>query len=317
MEDDDTTFCFTPCRRDANCNCKICEASINATLDLLPISAQKTSLTKISSSKPSPPETPLFFDPGSISTPESEKSHVPVVNLNNRNDLKITGLKVKRKRMEIGCALMNKCVLVVCLSLVLKLGFSAVSSGVMETKLSPEIVREMSERSLGFNDVKEKLGFFNNEIQILVGGIEPSFKLPNWEIVQDGLMLRSRCRLYKSGMEEVSVWGWPLQTSGLIATDFDSRSFTILSGRVTEWSNGELSGVIRNTNASWEQGKWSASLWRLDENTWILEYKRNFVFDNTRPYSSAMEFLRFKTMRSFQWIKQLWRFSNSNHLAPT
>ena len=53
---------------------------------------------------------------------------------------------------------------------------------------------------------------------------------------QDGLLLNSRCTLYKSAMEEVFIWGWPLQTAGLLTTGFSSRSFTILSGRVTEVS---------------------------------------------------------------------------------
>lgn len=46
--------------------------------------------------------------------------------------------------------------------------------------------------------------------------------------------MNSRCVLYKSATEEVSVWGWPLQTAGLLTTGFSSRSFSILSGRVTE-----------------------------------------------------------------------------------
>ncbi|KAI3803925.1 hypothetical protein L1987_32091 [Smallanthus sonchifolius] len=314
MEDD--SFCFTPCRRDANCTCKICQASINATLDLLPISAQRSSLIKISYSKPSPPETPIFFNPCTVSTPTSSLTVSPLVNSTVRTDLPV---KLQRKKTEFGYGLMmmKSALLLLCLSVVGKLGFSIVTSGGMKTKLSPEIVRNLSEKSLGFQDVKERLGFLNNELQILLGATEASSTIPNWEIVQDGLILRSRCQLYKSAIEEVSIWGWPLQTSGLLTTDFASRSFTILSGRVTEWSNGELSGLIRTANTSWEQEKWSASVWHLDENTWILEYKRSFVFDNTKPFASAMDFLKFKMMRSFDWKKQLWKFSNANYLAPT
>lgn len=46
--------------------------------------------------------------------------------------------------------------------------------------------------------------------------------------------MNSRCTLYKSTTEEVSIWGWPLQTAGLLTAGFSSRSLTILSGRVTE-----------------------------------------------------------------------------------
>lgn len=52
--------------------------------------------------------------------------------------------------------------------------------------------------------------------------------------LQGSLLLHSHCVLYKSAMEEVRIWGWPLQTAGLLTTAFSSRSFTILSGRVTE-----------------------------------------------------------------------------------
>ncbi|KVH93526.1 uncharacterized protein LOC112517358 [Cynara cardunculus var. scolymus] len=320
-----STRCLsTRCRRDANCKCDICIASFNATLDLLPMSVQRSSLTRLSSSKPSPPQTPIFCNPSTDSTPESETSRLmvsPPLNSTLRTDFR---QKIKRKKIEFGdSVMMMKWFLVLCLILITKFGFSFVTSRVMKAKLSLEIVRNLSEKSQGFHDVNERLEFLNGELQDLVGdGVpESSSTNPNCEIVQDGLILRSRCQLYKSGMEEVSIWGWPLQTAGLLTTKFASRSFTILSGRVTEWSNGELSCLIRKANTSWEQEKWSASLWRLDENTWILEYKRSFVFDNAKPFSSAMEFLKFRMMSAFQWMKQLWRFSlcfvDGNHLTPT
>lgn len=48
------------------------------------------------------------------------------------------------------------------------------------------------------------------------------------------MLINSRCVLYKSMVEEVSIWGWPLLTAGLLATEYSSRSFTSISGRVTE-----------------------------------------------------------------------------------
>ncbi|KAL3638406.1 hypothetical protein CASFOL_017777 [Castilleja foliolosa] len=44
---------------------------------------------------------------------------------------------------------------------------------------------------------------------------------------KDGLLLNSRCVLYKSMSEEVSIWGWPLQTSGLLTAEhsFDRSAF--------------------------------------------------------------------------------------------
>lgn len=175
-----TTEHDTRCRRDANCNCKICIASINATLDLMPISSQRSSLTyKLSSSKLSPPETPIFFNPSTISTPKSENSGLivpPPVRSTPRVDLQVKIKKRnKKKKKEFGFGLLIKCVLVLCLVLFVR-------SRVMMTKLSPEIVRNLSEKSSGFRDVKQRFGFLNNELQLLVP--EASFTDPNWEIVR-------------------------------------------------------------------------------------------------------------------------------------
>lgn len=40
--------------------------------------------------------------------------------------------------------------------------------------------------------------------------------------------------IYRSLAEELSVWGSPLQTSGILAAGVSARSLTILSGRITE-----------------------------------------------------------------------------------
>lgn len=53
-------------------------------------------------------------------------------------------------------------------------------------------------------------------------------------------MLNSKCVMYKSAIEEVSIWGWPLQTAGLFHTGFFSSSFTVLSGRVTEVTKSNI-----------------------------------------------------------------------------
>lgn len=42
--------------------------------------------------------------------------------------------------------------------------------------------------------------------------------------------------MYKSAIEEVTIWGWPLQTAGMITTGFSFRTLIILSGRLTEVS---------------------------------------------------------------------------------
>lgn len=43
-----------------------------------------------------------------------------------------------------------------------------------------------------------------------------------------------RCTVYKSVAEEVSVWGSPLRTSGLLPATLSARHLTLLSGEITE-----------------------------------------------------------------------------------
>lgn len=144
------------------------------------------------------------------------------------------------------------------------------------------------------------------EIHGLVGGksLNGSSLDFKWEIIQDGLLLNSRYTLYKTAVEEVSIWGWPLQTAGLLTTTFSSQSFTVLSGRVTEWTNGKAAYLIRKSNSSWIQGKWSASAVHFDGNTWILEYKRSSIIENGNLLSAALEFLEFRITRQLQKMKQ-------------
>nr|XP_043625023.1 uncharacterized protein LOC122596500 [Erigeron canadensis] len=300
------------CRRNKNCVCKTCISSIISTLDLLPtFTAQKPSLIKIkslSSNSNSPPETPKFFTSSNVSTPDSTNSK------NHHHRLRIK--KLKKTELLSFLKMLVKCALIMMLVLILRPGSLF---NMMEIKVSDEKVTNLSEKSrLGFADLKDKFGVLRNALKEVVGDDDHGLVTnPTCHIIQDGLILRSSCQLYQSGSEEVSVWGWPYQTTGLVKTEFDSRSFTVLSGRVTEWSNGVLSCLIRQANTSWEQGKWITYVWRLDENTWILEYKRSFLFDNTHPFSSAMEFLKYKMMRALQWMKKLWNLSDGIPLAPT
>ncbi|KAK8332596.1 hypothetical protein V6Z11_A10G150800 [Gossypium hirsutum] len=213
MEDDvrtetrDSNY-FPGCRKDANCKCEICLASINATLDLMPLSVQKSSF-----------------------------------------------------------------------------------SGFLKPILTSDVARSIGERASIMQDLNGKLRFLQNELK----GFH-NLKVSNcsntdsvWEIDQGSLLLNSHCLLYKSAMEEVKIWGWPLQTAGLLTTGFSSKSFTILSGRVSEWSNGRSGFIItRKANASWVQSKWGTSVIQMDPNTWIFEYQRSWILDNPRLISATL-----------------------------
>ncbi|KAI3803924.1 hypothetical protein L1987_32090 [Smallanthus sonchifolius] len=152
--------------------CKICIASIIATLEWMPV------YTQTRSSKPSPPETPIFFNSSTVSTPESETSHLTApqrVNSTLRTDLR---LKIKKKkRAEFGYAIMTmmKCVLVLSLIPIGRFTFTIVTSRIIETKLcDQEIARNLSDKSLGFQDV----GFLINKHKNIVGD-------PNWKTVRE------------------------------------------------------------------------------------------------------------------------------------
>ncbi|XWS22318.1 hypothetical protein CRYUN_Cryun29cG0023500 [Craigia yunnanensis] len=306
MEDDIRSetrdSCYYPgCRKDANCNCEICLASINATLDLMPASIQKSSFTKLSSSKLNVvDQTPIFFDPSIMSTPRSTSCCLvesPVM----KSTARLNWREKKEKKEKKGNkgsfgAVFRKFFLGLSLVLVMEIGFSWVFGGFVRPALTMDIVRSIGERTLVMQDLNEKLRFLQNELKGFANGKVSNCSNTDsiWEIDQGSLLLNSHCILYKSAMEEVRIWGWPLQTAGLLTTGFSSRLFTILSGRVTEWSNGKIGFVTRKANASWVQRKWGTSVIQLDPNTWIMEYQRSSLLENPRLFSATMELLKYR-----------------------
>ncbi|KAK1387816.1 Sigma non-opioid intracellular receptor 1 like [Heracleum sosnowskyi] len=311
----DTSCYFPGCRKDANCNCEMCLASINATLDLMPLSVQRSSLTKLSSTPIS--RTPVPFSPNVLSTPISRISPVrmalsPVMKSNKK--LRFEGDVKKKEKREVGFVGvgLKRLFFGFCLVLVLEFGFSWVVSRGLRTELSSDLVRNLGEDSWGLRDLNERFAYLSNGVKGLIGvkNLNGSFVDDTWEINQDGLLLNSYLTLYKSVAEEVRIWGWPLQTAGLLTTTFSSKSYTVLSGRVTEWTNGKAGFVIRRASTSWTQEKWSASVVQLDRNTWILEYKRSSITENAGLLSAVLEFLRFRITRLLQKMNQeFWLFS--------
>ncbi|KAK4434035.1 hypothetical protein Salat_0566200 [Sesamum alatum] len=302
---------FPGCRKDANCNCEICIASINATLDLMPPSMHRSSLTRFSASRPVISRSPVPFGPSSadLSTPKpSGRARTPAVSP-PPGSIERTGFeeKVEREKRELGYGVLMRVFWVLILVLGVEYGFSWLVSGVLKPRLSPGIVKNLGEKSRDFESLGRRFHFLKNELEELVGKEVSSCSSvdSSWRISQDGLLLHSRCVLYKSMIEEVSIWGWPLQAAGLLETEFSSRSFSIISGQVAEWSNAEAKYLIRKaTNSSWEQGKWTASVVQLDPNTWILEYRRSFLIDNPKLVSAAGEVLKFRLTRQIEKMKQ-------------
>ncbi|XP_028773526.1 uncharacterized protein LOC114730595 [Neltuma alba] len=307
--------CYYPdCLKDANCDCKFCLESY-ATLDRVPVSIQKSSLTKLSASRPNVEHTPISFDVSILSTPTSNASHNSpplAVKSDARVNLDEKMKNEKKREWDFSGVKLFRLVLGLCFILSAEVAFTLLVSGIFRPVLSPDVMKRIGEKSSVVQDLNGKFRFLQKELQDIVNGKVQNCSYGNsvWEISQNGVLLNSRCTLYKSAAEEVAIWGWPLQTAGLLTTGFSSRTFTILSGRVTEWNAGQVGYLIRKANASWVQPKWGASVVQLDSSTWVLEYKRRFVFDSTRLYSAALEFFKHRISRMAGTVKkEFWLFA--------
>ncbi|MCD7447567.1 hypothetical protein HAX54_031596 [Datura stramonium] len=73
----------------------------------------------------------------------------------------------------------------------------------------------------------------------------------------------------------------------------------------------EIGYLIRKSNSSWTQQKWSASAVQLDPNTWILEYSQSPLTENGKLVSAVLEFLKYRLRREVQKLKQEFWLSSS------
>ncbi|KAM3248992.1 hypothetical protein P3L10_010761 [Capsicum annuum] len=318
--DDKESYYFPECRKDTNC--EICIASFNAALDLMhkkPIKKHPVAR------KLHFPEIPVSHSPSTtLSTPKSSSnrsassSMSPPLNSTARVSFHA---KVKRRKSGFGFGvLLMRLIFGLAVVFGLELGFSWMVSGFWKHRFLVEMVKNLSEKSWGLKNLEERLIFLEMELDGVINGGEIASCSPlhsTWKINQpvkkmrDGLLLNSRCTLYKSNSEELSIWGWPLQTAGLLTAGFSARTYTILSGRLTEWSNGGIGYSIGKANSSWTQQKWSASPVQLDPNTWILEYSRSPLTENGKLVSAVLEFLKFRLRRKVQKLKQEFWLSSS------
>ncbi|KAL8486425.1 hypothetical protein ACS0TY_023205 [Phlomoides rotata] len=312
---------FPGCKKDANCSCEICIASINATLDLVPQSSHRHSFKKIPASKISVSRTPVSFNPDfDVPTPKSRDSDDVVLDSpppRFAERVRFQEKVKKRRKVELGYgSLVMRIFWGLILVFGVDYGISSMVSGVFEARLSTDIVKNLGSKSREFDSLGRRFLFLKEELEEIVGKEVLSCNSNDdslWKIEQDGMLLNSRCVLYKSMVEEVSIWGWPLQTSGLLASSYSSRSFTSISGSVTELSLGGTGYSVRkDENSSWTQGKWSTSVVQFDPNTWILEYRRSFLVDNANLLlSSAMDFLKFRLRKEFRKMRhEFWAFGN-------
>lgn len=167
----------------------MCLASINATLDLMPLSVQRSSVTKLSSTPIS--RTPIPFSPSVVSTPESRVSPVamalsPVMKSSKK--LRFEGGVEKTEKREVGGlgVVLRRLFFGFCLVLGLEFGFSWVVSRGLRPELSSGLVRNLGEGSWGLRDLNERFAYLRNGIKGLIGekNLNCSFVDDTWEINQ-------------------------------------------------------------------------------------------------------------------------------------
>ncbi|KAF5182838.1 C-8 sterol isomerase [Thalictrum thalictroides] len=313
--------CYFPgCRKDANCNCEICLASFNATFDLMPMSLQKSSLTKFSATKPIAETTPIPYKPSILSTPTKSTNQIsasPILKSTAKSNILEDKNKKKKERPKKGSWYIMfkfwRFLVVLSVMFAVDSAFSWMVSGGFQPKLSSEVVRKIGEESWFINDFKGKFGLLQRNLDkfIINGKVSDCSSIDSrWELNQNGLLTTSRCTLYKSVVEEVSIWGWPLQNEGLLVAGFSRRSLTILSGRLAvvlrlnQWPNGKAGIPVLKANSSWILGRLSGSAVRMEPNTWFLEYKQNPMLEHSRLSSAAMEFLMICISRVLEKLRK-------------
>ncbi|RWW48545.1 hypothetical protein BHE74_00045361 [Ensete ventricosum] len=219
---------FPGCRKDTNCHCEICLASIDATRDLIPSGGS----IKLSVSTPTPspflarspppsPETGSTVTPPSTPVIESWKRSRPSAKAVAKKE-ESWGLSCRAVRILVGLFLLWAA----------DMGLSAVIMKDFGSKLTPEVVSRAGEecRVLG-NDLKGILELLQQRMEKLVGGRASNcgFVDSFWEMNPGGnFFFQWRCVVYKSIAEEVNVWGSPLRTAGLLSAGASPRSLTLV-----------------------------------------------------------------------------------------
>ncbi|KAG6511145.1 uncharacterized protein LOC121975595 [Zingiber officinale] len=330
--------CYFPgCRKDTNCHCEICLASIHATRDLLPSavsSLHQSSLTKLfdpRSSKASLAPVP-YGDESPPSTRESADSTVtPPSTPPPRYPVKSRAVEEKSVQKKHSWPLFSFPVKVLVGFLLLwaaDSGFSALLSKDFGPKLTPDVVSRFGEECrILRNDLKGMLELLQKRLEgVLDGKVANCSSIDsNWKMNQDDqFLLQWRCVLHNSVAERVSIWGSPLKTTGLLATGpSPPSSMTLLSGKIKEWTDGNLQSTTRTSNgSSWMYKSCSSAALHLNAETWVLQYEQSGLFQLRGLIPMAWEALRLKTLkklkgRVFRMLRQCCSLEQHQVAFPT
>ncbi|XP_020590465.1 uncharacterized protein LOC110031557 [Phalaenopsis equestris] len=323
----DSSSYFPGCRKETNCDCKICLASINATLDLIPTGSSITKIsslgkraatsvgkrvaTSVGKRAATPPPRPVM-EPA---TPPATPDHlIPTQSFSLTPPIESTA----KSRPHIRGISGNKggfCVLGLWKLMVFAgiLFFAAVELKFVMEGFGPKLTMEMLEQFVEDSgcqaaDLRARLRILELKVaEVVDGGVLNCSSLNTaWKMKQAGRQFfHFRCVVYDSMAEEVSVWGSPLRTSGLISTGFYSRSLALLSGKITEWSDGKLDAISRTGNgSSWTLQRRMTVAMQLEGNTWVVEYKRRAMFEDWKMLPAALDVLRLRFIKMFNLMKQ-------------
>ncbi|KAH7422931.1 hypothetical protein KP509_12G032300 [Ceratopteris richardii] len=256
---------YLECRKDAQCECNMCKASITATLDL-----RQPFKPSAKENQPWPPPFPCSSPiPSSL----SKKRGVHTLNSFSYTSPRLRKLRFRDRPFSLFILLL--------IPLVLFFSVPCLISFFSQTYFSYESFESLAQASFARIRLVDQLDL----IQRHVSRISRSSFVSNctehgdvsWRLAENGNLVHSKCVIYASPVERISVWGSALMTGGILGRSLVDRSFTVLSGRVVEWQEGGLESITHSQGSSWTMRRWAASAVLLDSNTWILEYKRTLA----------------------------------------
>lgn len=83
------------------------------------------------------------------------------------------------------------------------------------------------------------------------------------------------------------------------------HDFFFLFISVRKWSDGNIGYSIRKANTSWVHRKWATSVVQLDPNTWVLEYGRSSILDDSGLFSAMSELFKYRISRVSKRMNQV------------
>ncbi|XP_062209428.1 uncharacterized protein LOC133911243 [Phragmites australis] len=326
---------YPGCRKDANCACEMCLASINATRDLILAPEAASARRFFAGAAARDRRRALFCRDRDAATPGSAVTEpwTPPMRstAKSRRHGRAAEAAARGSRGKRGgshdWALYAATVLGFLILLWVDTGLvpEAAARG-FGPRLSPEAVARVgAEARLAPGGLDNKLRVLERTVGQLVGDervANCSLHDSVWRLHQDDQhVFHWRRAMYKSAAEEVSVWGSPLRSSGLLPATLSTRHLTLIAGKITEWSDGRVWPTVRTSNSSsWGYRRHSAAAVRLEPETWVLEYQRSALFEGTRLIPAAAELLvsRCSTMarRARRWLASR-RFGCGAQANPT